>query len=95
MRRLVAVLAIAGGAMAMAPLAATPAAAEVQYPWCAQYSGGAEGSGATNCGFTTWQQCWDTVAGGRVGDCFQNPAYQGVTAPQRPHKKRHVRVYPG
>ena len=34
-----------------------PAArAEVQYPWCAYYSGG-DGDGGTNCGFTTLAQC--------------------------------------
>jgi len=93
MHKLIAILAITGGAALMAP--ATPAVAEVQYPWCAVYSGGNEGSGATNCGFVTHQQCWDTVSAGRIGDCFQNPAYQGMAAPQRAHKRRHVRVYPG
>lgn len=38
-------------------------AAQAQnYPWCAQYSGGALG-GATNCGFVSFQQCLATVSG--------------------------------
>jgi hypothetical protein len=30
------------------------------YPWCASYSAGDTGGGM-NCGFTTFQQCLDTV----------------------------------
>ena len=33
---------------------ATPARAEIEYPWCAVYS--AKGGG-TNCGFSTLEQC--------------------------------------
>ena len=35
-------------------LAATPAQAQSNYPWCAYYGGGNYG---TNCGFTTFEQC--------------------------------------
>jgi len=47
--------------------------AEAQnYPWCAQYGTGFEG---VNCGFTTYQQCMDTVSG-IGGFCMQNNTYQ-------------------
>lgn len=89
MHKLIAILAVAGGAALIAQPA--PAKAEIIYPWCAIYSGGLEGNGGTNCGFETHQQCWDTVAQGRIGDCFPNGAYRGAEAPQRPHKKRYPR----
>ena len=38
----------------------TPTKAQ-NYPWCAQY--GATFGGATNCGFTTFQQCLATLSG--------------------------------
>ena len=93
MLKLIAILAVAGGAAVIAQPA--PAKAEIQYPWCAIYSGGLEGSGGINCGFETHTQCWDTVSQGRIGDCFQNPAYVGPAGPARPYSKRHRRVYPG
>jgi hypothetical protein len=53
--------------------------AEAQnYPWCAYY-GGKEGGG-TNCGFTTFQQCLDTVSG-IGGSCQRNNLYQPPTGP--------------
>jgi Protein of unknown function (DUF3551) len=49
--------------------------AEAQtYPWCAHYSGGSMG-GAMNCGFTTFQQCLDTVSG-IGGFCEKNDWYK-------------------
>ena len=59
--------------------------AEAQnYPWCAAYSGGDTGGGGTNCGFTTFQQCLDTVRG-IGGFCEQNTQYQ---PPPGPHPSR-------
>ena len=51
-----------------------PQAANSQdpYPWCAVYGGGM--NGASNCGFTTRQQCLATVSG-IGGDCEPNPLY--------------------
>jgi hypothetical protein len=47
--------------------------AEAQnYPWCAHYGTGFE---SMNCGFTTFQQCLDTVRG-IGGFCMQNNTYQ-------------------
>jgi hypothetical protein len=51
---------------------APSANAEVQYPWCAKY--GRFGNAATNCGFTTLQQCQATVSG-IGGFCERNPMY--------------------
>jgi hypothetical protein len=47
--------------------------AEAQnYPWCAIYGTGFEG---TNCGFVTFQQCLNTVSG-IGGFCEPNTQYQ-------------------
>ena len=52
--------------------------AEAQkYPWCAYYSGK---FGGTNCGFTTFQQCLDTVSG-IGGFCERNNLYQPPPGP--------------
>jgi hypothetical protein len=40
----------------------TPVSAAIEYPWCAQYSGGDDGGGR-NCGFSTLEQCRATVSG--------------------------------
>jgi hypothetical protein len=50
-----------------------PAAAQ-NYSWCAYYDLGS--SGATNCGFSTFQQCLAAVSG-VGGSCGANPQYQG------------------
>jgi len=42
------------------------------YPWCAVYSG--DGSGGTNCGFLTIEQCRATVSG-IGGFCARNQFY--------------------
>jgi len=47
--------------------------AEAQnYPWCAYYDGS---FGGTNCGFTTFEQCLDTISG-IGGFCERNTLYQ-------------------
>jgi hypothetical protein len=51
---------------------ARPSAAEVIRPWCAQYTGSR--SGATNCGFTSYEQCMMTARGAGA-TCVQNPWY--------------------
>jgi hypothetical protein len=52
--------------------------AEAQnYPWCAYYDGAFDG---TNCGFTTFQQCLDTVSG-IGGFCQVNNQYQPPPGP--------------
>jgi hypothetical protein len=64
----------------------TPAQAQ-NYPWCAVYSGRALG-GATNCGFTTFQQCMATVQG-IGGFCEVKTQYQPPPGP-----RRRNRAYP-
>jgi Protein of unknown function (DUF3551) len=53
-----------------------PAAADG--PWCAYYDGC--GGGATNCGFSTYQQCLATATGAGAS-CGPNLHYQGVSGP--------------
>jgi Protein of unknown function (DUF3551) len=65
--------------------------AEAQsYPWCAYYDMGGSGGGATNCGFTTWQQCQAAISG-VGGSCGANPMYQlprGTYLSTRPPNRR-------
>jgi len=62
--------------------------ADIQYPWCAQYSGGM-GGGGTNCGFSTIDQCRATVSG-VGGFCVPNPFYTGTAdRPAKRARKRH------
>jgi hypothetical protein len=51
----------------------SPSQAEVYRPWCAVYQGSR--SGATNCGFTSYQQCMMTAGPGTGASCVQNPWY--------------------
>jgi hypothetical protein len=54
------------------------------YPWCAYLS--AMG-GATNCGFTTFEQCMAYVSGNR-GFCARNTQYvPSVAMPGRPRTR--------
>ena len=77
---------------------ATPASAEVTYPWCAQYAGRDDGrrlpgiilvddgSGGKNCGFSTLEQCRAALMG-NGGWCEPNPMY----VPGREGPPRHPR----
>jgi hypothetical protein len=70
--------------IALAALATTPASAQV-YPWCAEYN---MRGGATNCGFSTLQQC-EWALSGNGGFCRRNLFYTGPTvAKPRRAKKR-------
>jgi len=55
--------------------AVAPAHAEIEYPWCAQYSD-EDGGGGRNCGFVSWEQCMETVRG-MGGSCEPNLFYKG------------------
>lgn len=59
------------------------------YPWCAYY-GGVIGGGGTNCGFTTFQQCLDTISG-IGGSCEPNTQYVPPPGPRAPAYRRHHR----
>ncbi len=59
------------------------------YPWCAAYGG--DMSGASNCGFLTWEQCMATVSG-VGGSCEPNQFYNPRGHTARVHRKpRHYR----
>src|SRR3977135_2330432 len=67
-----------------------PAASEIYRPWCAQYYS-SSGSGATNCGFVSYEQCMMTATPGSGAWCVRNPWYQAYgsgqndgTSPRRP-----------
>jgi len=78
MRLLLAVLSICIGLVSMSKNT------EAQnYPWCAHLGTGFE---STNCGFTTFQQCMDTVSG--IGG-FCQPNYQLPSGPRSLKKLRY------
>jgi hypothetical protein len=62
----------------------TPAHAQ-NYPWCAFYTGPFS---ATNCGFSTYQQCLATISG-VGGYCQPNTMYVPLSS-----RRRHSRAYP-
>ena len=71
-----------------ASLSIDTAKAEVEYPWCAAYTGRARG--VVTCGFVTRQQCMATVHG-VGGFCQMNPRF--IAAAQEPQPRRRVRQY--
>ena len=77
------------GIAAIAVALASPASAGIEYPWCAQYSGGASGGGR-NCGFSTIEQCRATVSG-MGGFCEPNLFYPGSASDtsQSKRKRQH------
>src|SRR5262252_2305425 len=58
---------------AVTVIVASSASAEVYRPWCAQYMS-SSGDGATNCSFTSYEQCMMTARGAGAY-CVQNPWY--------------------
>jgi Protein of unknown function (DUF3551) len=58
---------------ALAAIDTRPSYAETYRPWCAVYQG--SGRSATNCGFTSFQQCMMTAGPGTGASCVQNPWY--------------------
>lgn len=59
---------------ALAPARAQVPVSFPVYPWCASY-----GDGASNCYFSTLDQCW-RAALGNGGVCQQNPFYNSASA---------------
>jgi Protein of unknown function (DUF3551) len=72
-------LALAAAAAALSP----PARAQSNYPWCAYYGQGFSG---TNCGFTTFEQCMETVHG-IGGFCQKNDWYHPSAAATQPRRR--------
>ena len=71
---------------AVASISATTARAAIEYPWCAQYSGGSNGGGR-NCGFSTLEQCRATVSG-IGGFCEPNLFYLGAAGDTSQRKRK-------
>jgi Protein of unknown function (DUF3551) len=67
---------------------AVPAHAQNR-PWCAYYNG-AQFGGASNCGFSTYQQCLATISG-IGGWCQPNTTY---VPPPASSRSRRSRAYP-
>lgn len=86
--RLIHLAAILAALAAPALLAPSPARANIEYPWCAAYGG--DMGGASNCGFTTWEQCMATVSG-IGGFCEPNQFYnpRAQAEPKRKRKSKH------
>jgi uncharacterized protein DUF3551 len=61
-----------------------PAAAEITYPWCAEYS---DDNTARNCGFLTLEQCQAAISG-NGGYCEANPLYRPAADAPRQRKPR-------
>lgn len=80
--------ALLGGVLICVSAAATPAAAQ-NYPWCAYYAMGGDGGG-TNCGFTTYQQCMETLSG-MGGFCNRNTQYVPPPGPRAKPAYRPLR----
>jgi len=82
-KKILAVAAV-GAAIVVAP---SSGRANIEYPWCAVYGG--DFGGASNCGFTTWEQCMATVSG-IGGFCDRNQFYTGPepAQPRRVKRKR-------
>lgn len=74
MTRLIFILALVTGSCALCGSATAQ-----NYPWCAYY-GGRDGGG-TNCGFTSFEQCMQTLSG-MGGFCARNTQY---VPPPGPH----------
>ena len=75
------------GALLLSATLAAPARADIEYAWCAEYSGN-DGPMGTNCGFSTLAQCRATISG-IGGDCYENPFYKPPAA--RPKKTKSPR----
>jgi hypothetical protein len=71
---------------AVASISAAPAKAGIEYPWCAQYGGGDDGGGR-NCGFSTLEQCRETISG-IGGSCEPNLFYPGSASDTSENKRK-------
>jgi hypothetical protein len=66
---------------------AIPVGAQAQnYPWCAHYGNGF--GGAMNCGFSTFEQCMETVHG-IGGFCERNDWYHPPSGARRHQRAQY------
>jgi hypothetical protein len=61
------------------------AQAEIEYPWCAQYSG--DETGGRNCGFVSYEQCMATARGAGA-NCEVNLFYVDRQAKQKQQPRK-------
>ena len=73
MRKILVPAILSVACLGAASLLAASSSQAQEYPWCAQYG---SRDGGSNCGFTTWRQCMDTVSG-VGGYCRENLFYKG------------------
>ena len=78
---MLATLALSSTVLAQAPASALP---YDPYPWCANYGG--RFGGASNCGFSTWNQGMATVSG-IGGFCARNQFYNPRPSSNRSRKR--------
>jgi hypothetical protein len=84
--------AIIATAFVLLSVFASTEARAIEYPWCARFGGDMEG--ASNCGFTSFEQCLAYLRG-IGGFCEPNLFYTGPAAkPARRVYKRHRRRTP-
>jgi hypothetical protein len=76
---------------ASAAMAPRPAAAAYNLPWCANYYE----NNVTSCAFTSYAQCFATVAGPVGGHCTLNPAYPVHPPYVERHRKSRPDRYSG
>jgi hypothetical protein len=74
MRKIFAILALAGAALAGTTTASLSQTA-YDYPWCALY-GSRTAGGAQSCYYKTYEQCMATMSG-IGGSCIRSPYYRG------------------
>ena len=83
------ILSVSAVVIAMLTAGALPASAQRYYPWCYVE---ASRDGATNCGFSTWDQCMANRHG-NAGFCSINPWYaaygsgEPLATPRKPASK--------
>lgn len=81
---------ICGVLICVSGAAVSPRAEAQNYPWCAYYGMGEDGGG-TNCGFSTYQQCMETLSG-MGGFCNRNTQYVPPPGSDARHAHRRHRA---
>jgi hypothetical protein len=76
-----------GGIALLFLAAGTGSRAHADGPWCAWYD-----VSTYNCGFYSWEQCYETVRGGGGGWCRPN-YFKSNAAPQPTGKKARTKQY--
>jgi hypothetical protein len=71
--------------LAVAAVAPRPAAAAWNLPWCANYYE----NNVRSCAFTSYEQCFATIAGPVGGHCTLNPAYPAYVERHRVKARHH------